>query len=260
MHLDEFQKYSGQYEKGISKITFRSSRPRIQKQSLDFTLEKSFGNYELFFNRKGLLLHSVHTERTRKSKVIYGYTHKGLLVSAMSLASETNELLSLSEFSYDNKGRIEKETVCAFYFGLAKGKITREYHHRYSGNQEEISIMEEEDDEYIITYHYDGGQNVIEEKAIRNGNELILWHLYSYDVNGKIVKEISLDENGRQDSIKEFHHFDEGARTGYIEMSDGVQIRRESITTVNEQGHWIEEIILEDGEPSWICERSIEYY
>ncbi len=65
MFLDEFEKYNSQYEKGIKKISIRSSYPKIINEPFELKLEKSHGNYDLFFNRKGLLLHSVHIEKSK---------------------------------------------------------------------------------------------------------------------------------------------------------------------------------------------------
>ena len=82
MFLDEFEKYNAQYEKGIKKISFRSSRPKIVKnENPPLKMQQSHGNYDLFFNRKGLLLHSVHTEQRHNFKLIYGYNRKGILIS-----------------------------------------------------------------------------------------------------------------------------------------------------------------------------------
>ena len=129
MFLNEFEKYNSQYEKGIKKISVRSSYPKIVKEPIDLKLEKSFSNYDLFFNSKGLLLHSVHTEKNKNFKVIYGYNRKGILISAMSLLSEKNELISLSEFEYDEKGRIETETVRSFYYSLGCDYTNRTHSH-----------------------------------------------------------------------------------------------------------------------------------
>jgi hypothetical protein len=137
MFLDEFEKYNSQYEKGIKKISFRSTRPKLLKEPIDLTMEQSHGNYDLFFNRKGFLLHSVHTEKNKNYKVIYAYNRKGILIAAMSLLSEKNELISTSEFVYDDKGRIETETVRSFYYSLGYD-VTEEHIHSYTDNKEEI--------------------------------------------------------------------------------------------------------------------------
>ena len=115
MFLDEFEKYNSQYEKRIKKISFRSSYPKIVKEPIDLKLEKSFGTYDLFFSSKELLLHSVHKEKNKNFKVIYGYNLKEILIAATSLISEKNELIFLNEFEYDDKRRIESETVRSFY-------------------------------------------------------------------------------------------------------------------------------------------------
>ena len=47
--------------------------------------------------------------------MIYGYNLKEILIAATSLISEKNELIFLNEFEYDDKRRIESETVRSFY-------------------------------------------------------------------------------------------------------------------------------------------------
>jgi hypothetical protein len=165
MFPDEFEKYNSQFAKGIKKISVRSSYPKIVKEPIDLKLEKSYGNYDLLFNPKGLLLHSVHMEKSQNFKIIYGCNKKGGLIAAMKLLSEMNELLSLSEFVYEDKGRIETETVYSIYFSLGYD-VTEEHIHTYTDNKEEIFMTgdDEEEDEHTLYLAYDSKQRVTEEK------------------------------------------------------------------------------------------------
>lgn len=212
MLLEEFEKYNSQYEKGAKKISLRSTYPKVDRKTLNLTLEKSFGNYDLFFNRKGVLLHSVHIEKNKSHKVFYGYNRKGILISIMSLLSEKNELLSLSEFEYDEKGRIETETDRSFYY-----LVTTEYIHTYSDNKEEIFLTsnDEEEDEATVFITYDSKQRVIEEKIIRNEDELVYWNKNEYNSKDEMVKQISLSEKGEPDGVYEFIKVESGMSKGY---------------------------------------------
>jgi hypothetical protein len=261
MFLDEFEKYNLQYEKGVKKISYRSSYPKIVKEPFDLKLEKSHGNYDLFFNRKGLLLHSVHTEKNKNYKVIYGYNRKGILLTAMSLLSEKNELISLSEFEYDEKGRIERETVRSFYYSLGYD-VTEERIHTYKDNKEEILMTsdDEDEDEHTLYLTYDSKQRVMEEKAIRGENELVYWNKNEYDKNDNLIKEISLGENGEPDGVYEFLPVNNRLATGYHYKSKDTNYLREYSFTFNDKGHWVNQVMLNDGEPRYFYDRIIEYY
>ncbi len=260
MFLDEFEKYNSQYEKGIKKISLRSAYPKVERKTLHLKMEPSFDNYDLFFNRKGLLLHSVHIEKNKNYKVIYGYNHKGILLSAMSLLSEKNELISLSEFEYDEKGRIERETVRSFYYSLDPIVIS-ECIHTYKENIHEI-LMTSDDEEEDCTFYYnsDNMGRVIEEKAIRGENELVYWNKNEYDKDDNLIKEISLDEYGKPNGVYEFLPFKNGLSTGYKYKSKETNYLREYSFTFNEKGHWVNQVMLNDGEPRYFYDRTIEYY
>jgi len=262
MFLDEFEKYNSQYKKGIKKITFRSSYPKILKEPIDLTLEKSHGNYDLFFNRKGLLLHSVHTEKNYNYKVIYGYNNKGILIAAMRLLSEKNILLSLSEFIYDKKERIKTET-CHYQYFTSGYDETEQYIHTYTNNKEEIYMTTDnkEEDEHTLYLTYDSKKHrVIEEKAIRNEDELVWWHKNEYDKEDNLVKEFSLNKNGNTDGVYEFFPPINGMDAGYNFADKDSQYRRDYSYTFNDKGHWTNRVVMNDGEPRYFHERIIEYY
>ena len=261
MFLNEFEKYNSQYEKGIKKISFRSSYPKIMKEPIDLKLEKSYGNYDLFFNSKGLLLHSVHTEKNINYKIIYGYNRKGILIAAMSLLSEKNELISLSEFEYDEKGRIETETVRSFYYSLGS-VYTKEQIHTYTDNKKEIFMTsnDEEEDEHTFYLTFDSKQRVIEEKIIRNEEELVWWDKSEFDKDGNVIREISLGENGEPNGVYEFLPVKNGKTSGYKYKSKDSSYLREYSFTLNEKGHWINQVMMNDGEPIRYYSRELEYY
>lgn len=261
MLLDEFEKYNSQYEKGAMKISLRSAYPKLERKTLDLTLEKSFGNYNLFFNRKGILLHSVHIEKNKNYKAIYGYNLKGILVSIMTLLCEKNELLSLSEFEYNEKGRIETETVRSFYYSLGFDTTTVQIH-TYTDNKEEIFMTSdnEEEDKHTLYLTYDSKQRVIEEKAIRNEDELVWWNKTEYNSKGEMVKEISLNEEGEPDGVYEFLNTENGMSKGYKFTSKDSNYLREYAYTFNNKGHWIHQVMMNDGEPRYFYDRIIEYY
>lgn len=262
MLLDEFKKYTFQYEIGAKKISVRSAYPKVERKTLDLKLEKSFGNYDLFFNRKGVLLHSVHTEKNKNYKVIYGYNTKGILISIMSLISEKNELISLTEFQYDHKGRIKKEKVRSFHNNFNE-VVTTEHIHTYKAKTEEVFMTGdyEDEDEHTLYLTYDKKQRLIEEKAIRNENELVYWNKIEYDSEGNLIREISLDQHGHPHVVYEFLPIKNGLRSGYsCKSSNDTVYERTYLYTLNEKEHWIHQVMVNDGEPIYFFDRIIEYF
>lgn len=262
MLLDEFNKYNSFYEKGAKKISIRTSYPFVERVDLTLTIKKSYGNYDLFFNRKGLLLHSVHNEERDKFKVIYGY-NKGMLISAMKLVSEKNELISLSEFMYDEKGRIKTETVLRFH-SRSEHDVIKHHFYTYTDNKKEVFMVNEDyddEDEYTIFTTYDHKQREIEDKAFRNEDELIFWYKNEYDKDDNLIKVISLNELGETEGVYEyFTPFKKGFSSGYNYKSKDSSYLKEFSYTFNEKGHWINEVMIIDGEPKYFFDRTIEYY
>jgi hypothetical protein len=225
-------------------------------------MEQTHGNYDLYFNRHGVLLHSVHMEKNNNFKAIYGYNRKGVLISIMTLLSEKNELLSMSEFEYDKQGRIETETDRSFFYNPDE-VLTTEYIHTYADNKEEIfmsSDSELDEDEYTEYLTYDNKLKVIEDKLIRNEEELVWWNKTEYNSTGEIAKEFSLNSRGEPDGVYAFLKTENGMSKGYNFTSERSNYLREYDYTFNKQGHWIHQVMLNDGEPRYFYDRAIEYY
>lgn len=261
MFLDEFDKYNSQCEKGIKKISFRTSRPTLSSQPIELKLIQSAGNYDLFFNRSGRLLHSVHYVNEKKFKVMYAYNRQGRIVSILKLRSEKNELISYSEFDYDKKGRIEKKIVRSFYYSLGYNVIT-EHIHTYNIGTEEVFMcsISDEDVDHTLYLTYDDKQRVVEEKSVRTDGNLIYWNKFQYDNTGNLKKEISLNERGEADGVYEYFPPTNGQESGYKFKSKEMIYVREYSFTFNEKGHWINQVMMNDGEPKYFFDRTIEYY
>lgn len=260
MFLDEYEKYYDHYEPGIKKISIRSTYPKIDRRKIELRMEKSYGNYDLVFNQKGVLLHSVHIEKNKNYKIFYGYNCNGKLVSANQLMSNTNELLEISEFSYDESGRPSKEMCRSFEYNSYPPVIS-EYNHSYKGAVKETLITSDDyDDDYMIYSTFNVQNNLVAVKAIRGGDELIFWFKYEYANNEIIVRKISLDSNGNQDGLYEFLSPNNDVSTGYKYTSDKESYLREVSFEYNEKGHWINQILITDGDPKYFYDRSIEYY
>ncbi len=262
MFLEDIEKYTSQYQKGMKKITFRSSYLKLLKEPIEIKIDKVYGNYELVFNNNGLLLHSVHNEQNNNFKVIYGYNNKGFLITAMKLFCEKNVLISRSEFKYNNRGKIETETVYKFCLGTNDYKIIECHTHTYEENKRTITVKnyEDEKDTFFCVYlTYNNIGNVIEEKALDIGG-LVYWNKKEYDNDNNLLKEISLDENGVQDCLYEFFPLKNNLESGYVCKSAETNYRRDYSFTFNEKNHWINKVIMNDGGPRYFYDREIEYY
>ena len=167
MFLDDHQKYTSEYVKGVKYVYYRTFRPKVAKGETTFSeKEMCYENYDLQFNRQGLLLQSTHIGRKDPFQIIYAYDKKGRLVSAMKVSYLENVLLSLSEFTYDEQGRIELEQCRSFYHSMGYNGL-KERIHTYKGNSEELLLTSDDEDEDECTFYltYDDAHKVIEHRA-----------------------------------------------------------------------------------------------
>lgn len=260
MFLAEYEKYCAQYEPGVKKVSIRSTFPKVDRIKIELSMEKSHGNYDLYFNQKGVLLTSDHFETHKEYKVSYAYNRSGKVVAIIQLKANTNELLEISEFSYDDKGRISNETIRSFEFNSYPPVIS-EYNYSYKGNFETLLIrLDGEDDDFLIYSTYNSTHLLLEAKAVRGYDEMLYWHIYEYDINGVMVKQISLDKNGNEDGLYEYLYDDTGMYNGCKYSSRTNNYLQEQSYQFNDKGYWISKILINDGEPKYFYDRTIEYY
>ena len=74
---------------------------------------------------------------------------------------------------------------------------------------------DDEEDEHSLYLTYDSKQRVIEEKAIRNEEELVRWNKSEFDKDANLLREISLGENGEPDGVYYFIPVKNGLTSGY---------------------------------------------
>ena len=119
---------------------------------------------------------------------------------------------------------------------------------------------DEDEDEHTLYLTFDIKNRQIEEKAIRNEDEIILWNKKVYDEADNLIREVSLDNNGEQDGVYEFFPPKNNVGTGYKYTSKKLNYLREYVYEYNEKRHWINEVMMNDGEPKYFYDRKIEYY
>ena len=255
-----YKSLSTQYEKGAKKISVRSKRPKVSvKKDTTLEIEKSNGNYDLHFNKDGFLVKSFHFERT-PTKIIFAFDKKKRIVKMLQLEQESNILIGTVEYLYDKKDRIKKEihTNCFHNFE----DEVNEWAYTYKKNLQIMLIhsLDEEQEDATFYYHNDLHGRLIEEKGIRNKDELIYWSKFEYDKKGKLIKEISLDANGKQDGLYEFFPQENNQSVGYKYSSADKNYSKEYAYQFNERGHWIHQVVSVDGIPQYFYDRGIEYY
>lgn len=255
MFLDEFEKYRAQYQKGIKKIAFRTTRPKVLKEPVDLKLEKSPGNYDLYFNTRGTLLESVH-ERAKQYKVVYGYDERGRLDNFMEISCLDHEIESQTSFFYGKDGKISKEI---HRISIDDEWYTDECTYARKANIEEINVSSEYDRDCVITTVYDEKKRVVEEKFMAEDG-LIWWDKKEYNEANQLINETSLDQDGIPDGVNEYFYNTNGVDYGYHCTSEGKSYRRDYIHTLNDRGHWILQVVMNDGEPIIYYSRDIEYY
>ncbi len=263
----DYEKYIGHYVPGAKKISVRSKTLQLNLKEIDLKVKKSFGNYDLFFNKVGKLMHSVHYENEHSSKVLYAYDENDLLLSELQLQSITNILISDKIYTYDEHDRIKSIMYKSGFTKYGTFDYEEEIH-EYNGRNEIITFIkveqfsdeefEEDEHEFFITYN--DKQQLIEEKAIRNGIELVYWQQYEYDLNGNMRFEYSLDKTGTIDGVYTYLAEINGISTGFNFKDKDEEFVRLSEYQFNEKGHWVAETSFLNGEPRYIHERIIDYY
>lgn len=258
MLTEDIQKLTEQYRKGIKKITHNSITFKIDKSTNELNTQKNLGNYELYFNKEGRLVHSIHNEYINKRKCTYGYNRFGKLTTIIDLYSSNNEVYSTSNLKYDKMGRIEKEVEDIV--GIKKVEIN----YTYGENFKCIFLpsTDERDDDAHFYEYYNEKKQLIEKKAYRNNNEedLIWWIKFEYDENGNNITEYDLNIDGSVDCVYKLFLPVNGLRSGFKSISKDKTYVRDIKHTFNERGDWISEVLMNDGEPLIYYERNIEYY
>jgi hypothetical protein len=222
-------------------------------------LEKAFGNYDLFFDFKGQLIKSIHTEEHKNHVIIYSYDTTGKFLKAEKWNSISKHLEETTEYTYDRKGRIQTEKCRSFYPRL-KQNVTTLIIHTYKEQVEITVITSEDDDEYTSYYTSDTKGRLIEEKSFYKREGLHEWIRHEYDENDIQIRRILLDKNGELYLSYEFFPEINGLNGGYKCISMDTNYSREFIYKFNDRGHWISQEQIDDGVPRNICERILEYY
>jgi hypothetical protein len=249
------------YVSHAKQIAFRSVRAKIAKEEPYLNIQETPGNFDLVFSEDGRLLESIHLDTGNPFSIVYVYSKKRL-IRAIKLNRVNNEIIEISEFTYDDRGkRIVAENWRSFIGVILDGGDTEVRIHKYDKNKETICITSSFHDFEAFFYKtYNDKNLLVEEKAIRGTDDLMYWSKFRYGPDQDLVEEISLDEDGKDDGVYQFAHHKTGVSTGYTFQSEQRSYVKEYVYVFNKKDHWINKIVLTNGEPGYSYERTIEYY
>jgi hypothetical protein len=249
MFSENINHFLSLYEKNAKKITVRTFTPIDEINNL----KKSHGNFDLYFNKKGVLLKSYHFDRNGYV-MIYTYNNKGSLDTILQFKSDANVLISTNVKTYDNNDKLiyEKETYEAFEY---------EAFYEYKDNIKITKLIssDKKNEVYYCYETFDDFNNIIEIKELNN-NDLISWDKFEYNSDKQLTKIISYDENEVVDETCRWFEYENNVETGYFCESEDLTYTFKIKTILNENSHWIKQTHFKDDKISYIKERSIDYF
>ena len=262
MLLRDFQELASHYQKGMKKISYRNTWVKIQNDNLDLKLTQARGNYDLYFNRAGYLYQSVHFDDYNNARVKYNFDRSNRLVSAIEVLPENDIFLEISEFTYDDQGRIATET-CRNFQGEDKPMKSFYFIHKYIANKDIVSTFINGDAkaEYEMRYTYDENLNLIEMKGFFRNHKMEGWSKFKFDEQNNLINQRHLDNRGRTFKTLNFRPpFLKGTGAPFTCVTPKETYTIDHKYTFNEKGHWTQKIFLNNNEMTTFCTRDIEYY
>ncbi len=258
MTHDEYIHYADQYVDGAQKISIRSTKPVIEKETYSLNLEHSFGNYDLYFNTEGVLLYSVHFENN-KFRTVYGYDNKGQLVTSMQVKLDTGELMELSTFDYDGDGRLILERCHENDFDLNFEDSEDRIHKYYDNTEEIVTLCQiEPDAKHVEIVTYDEASGLVTDRTIKSDDKLVIRVAHEYS-DESVIRRIYSCKSVEPYEVSEYIRGEHRLITTCKHRSDESSCIFKYVFTFDEKGEWTSRVSLEDGEPKHNVERKIDY-
>ncbi len=259
MDFYAFEQDRASYVSGVRLISNRSTHPKIVGDGTRMKLSRSHGNYDLIFDKHGILIEKItYTDHGNDlDKYIYG--DKGVLIEIQRRLDGYSSLSSRSQFGYNWQGRIANEKITLFSI---LGELVDETIYQYSlKSLLIINIGNEEFGGYKEYQFFNACDQVIERKLFYTNNVLWRWDKFEYDDSKKIlIKESSLNEEGEIQSVIQYFPHERDLMTGYIYNSQNTNFLREYKYVYNDFGHWTTRAALTDGEAREYVDRNLEYW
>jgi len=266
MFLEDVTHMYRYYAKNAKKVNVRTTYPKILSRpnpSAEFV--KSSPNYDLYFDKSGLLIEC--TQLDKNQKIIFKYNEFSLLEKLEIFGIGSKYVTETTTFYYDDERRIIQELVSESGYGDDNDDgDPPEIYYDYDGSKMTMTLPPDLNCKDLGTFTYIHNQlnQVIEEKGVRNENELINWYRNEYNEKGQKIKEISLDENGNPEGFDEYSYNEKGLETGFKSMNkEGVYngYYNDRLYQYNEKGDWINHVLTDEfGAPKIIYDREIEYF
>ncbi|MBN8692847.1 MAG: hypothetical protein J0L69_06600 [Bacteroidetes bacterium] len=111
MRYCSHKRYQSEAIEGVTYIKVRTYKWTLYNEGLLPKLKPGFENYDLYFNKKGLLLYSYHYNRQGASELNKFAYYKGRLINIQTVYFPSHEMKSVSIFYYDEQGRLIKEII-----------------------------------------------------------------------------------------------------------------------------------------------------
>lgn len=242
MFLSDLEEFRAQYINRASIIKLKKQLCSVKNNRL--IKRDPYQNAIFHFTRSGRITKTYHIRNNEIQNRLYVY--KNNQIKKIIESSKTTNLPSfISEFEYNKKGKIKKETCCHFFDSeLSYIELSL---HKYKGNLEIINQFSTSgiDDAYHILRHYNDSGFVIEEKAIRNNDDFVYWHRHEYLGESFITNTTEYNEDGSL-------YYPSGI---YVP-----EFKWETKKEFDNHGNWVRKIRYKNDEPWEITERTIEYY
>jgi hypothetical protein len=259
-NVDQLYHY---YVLGGKKVSVRTTYMRIVSKpqpSAEFT--KSSPNVDLFFDEQGLLKECF--DHSKGQRITFNYTEDKRLSELLIFGKSGKYIVESTRFEYDDQGRIISEWVDER--NGEEDENPPEVVYDYQGKMVTMTILPDKycKDEGTFISIYNDFDQLIEQKGIRNEDELIMWDKFEYNLKGQKVKEISLDEKGLPEGFTEYFYNEKGLEISFKNFDkEGVYtgFYNDRLYQYNERGDWINHVLTDEfGAPKIIYDREIEYY
>ncbi|WP_025765303.1 hypothetical protein [Dyadobacter tibetensis] len=260
MLLERFENLLIKYESNFKTVTEWEYRITRGKNLSD---QKNFvGSDKLCFSPNGILTENIRTTKTSSDKNIFTYNSSGIIVAIMTFDTYSNKIGMISEFIYDDDGRIiiKKERHITGNDSIFNDEEWLSFY------THDFVLQTNKDrplsNDYTIMSKFDENNYLIETKACRNGNEVITWSKMMYDGLGNVIKETSFQDDGQvSNEIFYKRTWNENGLLKSIHCKfPEKEVFEEYEYTLNEHGHWIEQTQSKNGVLDKVIFRAIEYY
>ena len=218
-------------------------------------------SYDIYrhFNEQGKIVQRTLSQGGDTAYIyFFEYNDKSDIIveDQFDVTNEDVKLLTKKIFKYDDDGNLSEERV---YDGNGEDLLVKiEYNYDGNRNLTEIEYYYPPSGDFTsIKGKFDESGNLIESRYYDKDGELN--GKYKYDKDGNLSEERNYDQDGELSSKTKYKYDNKGNMSSKIFISD-----YESKVTYkyefDKNDNWIKKIIYEEGKPTFIVNREINYY